>query len=79
MAHTTLIVNGATVLDQPLDEWQQRPPEQIMAMLNPHAANRQPWTMPTLGILTEAALQNRGITIRVADTTAGFVIDASYH
>lgn len=78
MAHTTLIVNGKTLLNQPLDEWQQKPPDQIMGMLNPNAANRQPWTMPTLGILTEAALQNRDITIRVHSDSAGFIIDASY-
>lgn len=78
MAHTTLIVNGKTLLNQPLDEWQQRPPEAIVDMLNPNSTTRQPWTMPTLGILTEAALQNRNITIRVSSDSAGFLIDAAY-
>lgn len=77
--HAVMIINGKTVLNQPLDEWQQKRPEAVMEMLNPNSPHgSQPWSMPTVGILTAAALQNRDVIIHVNSDINGFIINTEY-
>lgn len=78
MAHVVLTVNGRTLCDQPWDQWQQRAPEEAIGMLTPTTTNREPWSMPTLGAIMEANLQNRDITIHVNSDSNGFIINATY-
>lgn len=67
MAHTVLTVNGRTVLDQPLDEWQQRQPEELLQYLKP-GIPPQLWMKLAMIAITDAALQNKHTAIHVTTT-----------
>jgi hypothetical protein len=55
MAHCVFTVNGVTMLDDPLDHWSERPPEQLMALLDPRA-ERAVWMKSALIALVDAAV-----------------------
>lgn len=77
MAHTTITLNGRTLLDDPLDQWHDRPPEELKQYLRPGAA-ALPWVKPAMVALADAAMLNQPIRIDVQTTTEqGWVLAVS--
>jgi hypothetical protein len=73
MGHTVFTVNGVTMLDDPLDHWAERPPEQLMALLDPRAENR-PWMRSALIALVDAAVGNQPTHIDVITSATSWTL-----
>jgi hypothetical protein len=67
--NTTITLNGRTLLDDPLEKWQKRPPEQLAAMLQPDT-NPPPWIKAAMITLADAALRQQPIHITITTTSA---------
>lgn len=67
MAHTTIIVNGETLLDDNLGQWTSTPPPAIEALSHPK--ERRHWMYPVMATLVPALISDHPISITV--TTNG--------
>jgi hypothetical protein len=67
MGHTVFTVNGVIMLDADLDHWQERPPAEVMELMNPKAENRV-WMRSALIALVDAAVGDKPTHIDVQTT-----------
>lgn len=65
-----LTLNGRALLDDELDEWQQKPPEAMLEYLKP-GPQAQPWVKPAMITLADAALASRPVEIHVTTGEGG--------
>jgi hypothetical protein len=78
MPHTTITLNGQTLLDDPLDHWQEHPPEALGNMLKP-GTKRVPWMEAAMVTLKNYILTT---PIRIDITTnnhGGWTLTATPH
>ncbi|CNJ63483.1 Uncharacterised protein [Mycobacterium tuberculosis] len=62
--HATITTDGQLLYDGHIDQWQERPPEELIPLITPQA-NPQPWMKNVMVALTDAAITDRNITITV--------------
>ncbi len=70
MSHAILTVNGRTLLNDNLSDWQQQPPEAIKQLLNPKTTPTA-WAKPAMIALADAALLNQAIRIDITTYPGG--------
>lgn len=75
--HAILTVDGRTLLDDNLDNWQQRPPEQLQELIKP-GRKPQPWLQAALITLADAAMNNMPVEIHVKTHIAGWTIKVQH-
>jgi len=73
MGHTVFTVNGQTLFDDPLDHWSERPPDQLMALLNPKAPN-EPWRKAAMIALVDAAVGTTRTRIDVITSATSWTL-----
>lgn len=77
MMHAVLTLNGRTLLNHPLEEWRERPPEEVAKLLNPNAPPLS-WMKAVIMYLADAAMQNVSVEIHVTTSDIGFAVAVQY-
>lgn len=77
MSHALITVDGLTLLDAELDQWQERPPEQFADLIKP-GHTPMPWMRATLVVLMDALLHNQPIRIHIRTYPSGFSFDCDH-
>jgi len=72
--HVRITINGETVLDDHLGEWQRKPPAQLQAMAMPKNQPPQPGMKALLISLAEAAATNQPLTADLQSSDTGFIL-----
>lgn len=75
--HAVLTLNGRTLLNHPLEEWRERPPEDAVKYLNPNAPPLS-WMRGAMMYLADAAMQNVSVEIHVLTSDIGFNLAVQY-
>jgi hypothetical protein len=75
--HTTLTLNGRTLLNDNLDQWQQRPPQQLQELIKP-GHKPQPWIQAALITLADAAMNSQPIEIHITTKPTGWTINVQH-
>lgn len=84
--HAVLTLNGRTLLNHPLEEWQERPPEALLKLLDPNCSPLPrdpnsitlPWMKAAILFLADAAMQNVSVEIHVLTSDIGFNLAVQY-
>jgi hypothetical protein len=74
MSHAILTVNGHTKLDANLDDWQQRPPEQLAELMAATETHFQPELVAAMLAISQAAVQHHNVQIDVENHSRGWTI-----
>jgi len=70
VAHTVITIDGETILDDPLDTWQRRPPELLASMISP-GHDPKPYTKAMMIALADAAAHQQPIHINIQTSRHG--------
>jgi hypothetical protein len=79
MAHTTLTLNDELVLDDPLDTWQQRPPDELRELLHNAADTAAaPWLRVAMITLADATKSTQPVHITITTGSRGWTLSTRY-
>ena len=70
MTHARLVIDGKTVMDEEMGEWEQRPPEFFKRVMTP-GQRQEPHLKAVAIILAESLLAGQDVSIDVAATEIG--------
>lgn len=74
MSRIRLTIDGDTIMDGDLGQWQNKPPESLTQHLDP-TANLQPWAKAAMLAIVQAALEKRDTAITVTTRDRGWTLD----
>jgi hypothetical protein len=78
MPHVCLTIDGHQLFDAPLDTFQEVQPETVMALLDPRAEKREPWSKPLMMVLWDAIMSDQPTAITIASNGSGWVLDVEH-
>lgn len=79
MSRIKLVINGETLMDESLGQWQQRPPTAIQHLLQPKAGRKaETYMQAALGALLEAVMTEQDTLIEATTTPTGWVVRSTH-
>ena len=70
---TILTIDGRTLIDDDLDQWQQRPTAELQELIKP-GQKPQPWLQSALIALADSAMNQYPIEIHIVTSAKGWAI-----
>jgi hypothetical protein len=70
MTHMKVIIDGKTIMDDPLGDWQNKPPAMFADAIKPQA-KPAPWMKNILVTMADAALIGQATRIQVDTSSRG--------
>jgi len=70
---TVLTIDGRTLIDDDLEQWQQRPNSELQELIKP-GQKPQPWLQSALIALADAAMNQYPIEIHIVTSAKGWAI-----